>query len=179
MPEKMSFGTSCASRQAYAFSNYVFTGKWITPVCSQKIRYKIIVAVCRFLVPGAETVTAPRPDVVQTILKRLPSMCASTHIFYEGEIAVNKNLSKAIDAVERADALLYAIENCYLNFEVPLREMERANRGVHMIYALWDAVKSAKESLRKLEEDRHVVDVIYAASDARWRDDSGTSTKED
>lgn len=75
---------------------------------------------------------------------------------------MNKNLNEAIAAVERADALMFAIESCFLDFDILPEEMERANRGVHTFYALWDAVRSARAELEKLEGDRRVVDVIYA-----------------
>lgn len=92
---------------------------------------------------------------------------------------MNKNLNDAIDAVERADALMYAIENCYLTFTISPDEMELANRGVHTFYALWDAVRSAREALDKLEGDRKVVDVIYAVNATRRRDENGTLIEED
>ena len=41
---------------------------------------------------------------------------------------MNKNLNDAINAVERADALLCAIESCYLAFDILPDEMERANK---------------------------------------------------
>lgn len=80
---------------------------------------------------------------------------------------MNKNLNEAIAAVERADALMFAIESCYLDFDILPEEMERANRGVHTFYALWDAVRFARAELEKLEGDRKVVDVIYAVNRAR------------
>ena len=87
---------------------------------------------------------------------------------------MNKNLNEAIAAVERADALMFAIESCYLDFDILPEEMERANRGVHTFYALWDAVRSARAELEKLEGDRRVVDVIYAVNRARRGDSTLT-----
>ena len=84
---------------------------------------------------------------------------------------MNKNLNDAIAAVERADALMFAIESCFLDFDILPEDMERANRGVHTFYALWDAVRSARAKLEKLEGDRRVVDVIYAVNRVR-KDDS-------
>lgn len=84
---------------------------------------------------------------------------------------MNKNLNDAIAAVERADALMFAIESCFLDFDILPEEMERANRGVHTFYALWDAVRSARAELEKLEGDRRVVDVIYTVNRVH-KDDS-------
>lgn len=63
---------------------------------------------------------------------------------------MNKNLNGAIMAVERADALMFVIESCFLDFDILPEEMERANRGVHTFYALWDAVRSARTELERL-----------------------------
>ncbi len=83
---------------------------------------------------------------------------------------MNRNLNEAIAAAERADALMFAIESCYLDFDILPEEMERANRGVHTFYALWDAIHAVREELEKLEGDRRVVDVIYAVNRARQGD---------
>ena len=91
---------------------------------------------------------------------------------------MNKNLNDAIAAVERADALMFAIESCFLDFDILPEEMERANRGVHTFYALWDAVRSARAELEKLEGDRRVVDVIYAVNRVR-QDDSTLKTSDE
>ena len=54
---------------------------------------------------------------------------------------MNRNLEKAIDKMEKADAILFAIEKAYLDFEFMPEELERANRGVNAFYALWDIIK--------------------------------------
>ena len=90
---------------------------------------------------------------------------------------MNKNLNDAIAAVERADALMFAIESCFLDFDILPEEMERATRGAHTFYALWDAVRSARAELEKLEGDRRVVDVIYAVNRVR-QDDSTLKTSD-
>lgn len=90
---------------------------------------------------------------------------------------MNRNLNDAIAAIERADALMFAIENCYLDFDILPEEMERANRGAHTFYALWDAIKAVRADLDKLDGDRRVVDVINAVTGARRLE--RTLTKED
>ena len=92
---------------------------------------------------------------------------------------MNKNLNEAINAVEKADALMYAIESCCLTFDILPDEMERANRGVQTFYALWDAVQAAREALDRLEGERKVVDVIYAVNATRRRGENSTLTEED
>jgi hypothetical protein len=43
---------------------------------------------------------------------------------------MNKNLNEAIVAAERSDALLFAIESCFLDFDILPEELEKAkNRG--------------------------------------------------
>ena len=91
---------------------------------------------------------------------------------------MNRNLNEAIAAVERADALMFAIESCYLDFDILPEEQERANRGVHTFYALWDAVRAARSELEKLDGDRRVVDVIYAVNRVR-QDDSTLKTSDE
>lgn len=75
---------------------------------------------------------------------------------------MNKNLSRAIDGVEKADAILFAIEKAYLDFEFVPEGMERANRGVNAFYALWDIVKDVASELDELAGDEEVVNVIKA-----------------
>jgi len=89
---------------------------------------------------------------------------------------MNKKLNDAIVAAERAEALMYAIEKCYLDLEVSPAEAEIANRGAHTFYLLLDVIRDLLVTLEKLEGDRRVVDVIYAANKARG---NGRTLKEE
>jgi len=80
---------------------------------------------------------------------------------------MNKNLNEAISGIEKADALMYAMENTYLDFNFDREELEKANRAVNAFYALWDILKGVAESLEKLEGDSKVVDVIHAINKAK------------
>ena len=64
--------------------------------------------------------------------------------------------------IEKADALMFAIEKAYLDFEFMPEELERANRGTNAFYALWDIVHNIAESLEELAGDADVVDAIKA-----------------
>ena len=80
---------------------------------------------------------------------------------------MNRNLEKAIDKMEKADAILFAIEKAYLDFEFMPEELERANRGVNAFYALWDIIKGAATDLEELAGDEEVVDVLRAVENRR------------
>ncbi len=82
---------------------------------------------------------------------------------------MNRNLNKAITGIEKADALMFAIEKTYLDFEFMPEELERANRGVNAFYALWDIVHNIAESLEALAGDAEVVDAIKAAQNIKRR----------
>ena len=75
---------------------------------------------------------------------------------------MNRNLNNAINGIEKADALMFAIEKAYLDFEFMPEELERANRGTNAFYALWDIVHNIAESLEELAGDADVVDAIKA-----------------
>ena len=80
---------------------------------------------------------------------------------------MNKNLNDAITAADRAEAMMYAIESCYLDFDIIPEEMEMANRAAATFYAAWNAIKEVRSALDRLDGDRKVVDVIYAVNAAR------------
>lgn len=80
---------------------------------------------------------------------------------------MNKNLEKAIYDIQKADALMFAIETAYLNIEVEPGELERANRAENAFYALWDVIKIAADDLDRLADDQTVVDAIYAVNDVK------------
>lgn len=75
---------------------------------------------------------------------------------------MNKNLLNAIEEIGKADALMYAIEKAYLDFEFMPEELERANRGTNAFYALWDIIHKIDGALEELAGDADVVDAIKA-----------------
>lgn len=82
---------------------------------------------------------------------------------------MNKNLNDAIFDIAKVDALMYAIEKAYLDFEAVPEERERMDRGANMFYALWDAIQKVADDLDRLSGDARVVDAIYAVNDVRRR----------
>lgn len=80
---------------------------------------------------------------------------------------MNKNLNEAILNTEKVRAILYSVENSYLDIEVEPHERKRADMAVAMFYVLQDAVDKLSIDLAKLEGDCRVVDAIYAANNAR------------
>ena len=60
---------------------------------------------------------------------------------------------------------MFAIESCYLDFDIIPEEKEQAERGLHAFYTLWDVIRSIKKNLEDLDGDRRVVDVLDAARD--------------
>lgn len=60
---------------------------------------------------------------------------------------VNKKLIDAKFDIEKADAIMYAIENTYLSVEVKPEDAERRDRGVYAFYALWDIIRKVSEEL--------------------------------
>lgn len=80
---------------------------------------------------------------------------------------MNKNLEKAIYDIQKADALMFAIETAYLNIDVAPGELEKANRAANAFYALWDVIKTAADDLDRLADDQTVVDAIYAVNDVK------------
>lgn len=79
---------------------------------------------------------------------------------------MNMNLANAIDGVQKADAMMYAIETSYLDVEVGPEERERVERGTSAFYVLWDIIKGIDDSLQKLQGDELVVDAVYAVMKA-------------
>lgn len=82
---------------------------------------------------------------------------------------MNKNLSEAIEKVQKVQALMTAYEAVYLDLDVLPEERERADMAISTFYAIWDYIKGAAESLEALEGDCRVVDAIYAAESVRQR----------
>lgn len=72
---------------------------------------------------------------------------------------MNSNLDAAIFDMEKVDALMYAIDQTFIE--------DAGDRHQYLHYALWDAVKQVKDDLARLAEDARVVDAIYAVNDVR------------
>ncbi len=72
---------------------------------------------------------------------------------------MNRHLESAIAETAKADALLFAIDETFME--------DAESRQQYLFSALWDTVKRLSEELERLAEDRRVVDVIYAVNDAR------------
>lgn len=72
---------------------------------------------------------------------------------------MNIHFDRAVDAICRADAILYAIDETF---------MEDADSKLQrLLYAVRDAVKTADAELELLAGDRRVIDAIYAVNDVR------------
>lgn len=82
---------------------------------------------------------------------------------------MNQHLNRAIQRLERIEALMYAYEKVYLDLEVEPEEREKADMAISTFYAIWDYVKEVAGDLELLEGDCRVVDAIYAAEDVRRR----------
>ena len=83
----------------------------------------------------------------------------------EGASVMNKNICKAMQDIEKVDAIMFAIENTYLDIEVVPVEAAKADRAVNAFYALWDAVNQVKEDIERISGDETVIDTIYAVND--------------
>ena len=74
---------------------------------------------------------------------------------------MNAHFDRAVDQIARASAILYAIDETF---------MEDADSKLQrLVYAVWDAVKTADAELELLADDKMVVDAIYAVNDVRRR----------
>lgn len=82
---------------------------------------------------------------------------------------MNKNLSEAIEKMQKVQAIMTAYEAVYLDLDVSPEERERADMAISTFYAIWDYIKGVAESLEALEGDCRVVDAIYAAESVRQR----------
>lgn len=69
---------------------------------------------------------------------------------------MNQHLMNAMDATAKADAILYAIDETF---------MEVADsRLQHLFKTAWDMIQDISAELDKAAEDRKVVDAIYAVN---------------
>lgn len=72
---------------------------------------------------------------------------------------MNKYLDEAILDIAKVDAIMYAIDQTYME--------DTESRRQYLFYAMWDAVQRVRENLDRLAEDQKVVDAIYAVNDVR------------
>ena len=75
---------------------------------------------------------------------------------------MNRNVERAMLDVGKVEALMRAIENTYLDFEVDPDEFDRYNDGVTAFYALWDSIKMVRSDIDRLAKDARVIDVVEA-----------------
>ena len=80
---------------------------------------------------------------------------------------MNAKLEKAMYDIEKVDALMYAIENSYLDLEVPSHEAAKLDGLVSAFYALWDEISQVAADINDVIEEGKVVDAIYAVNDVR------------
>lgn len=85
----------------------------------------------------------------------------------KGDKKMNKNLENALSDICKADGVMYAIENTYLDIEVYDDQVEKAMKAESTFYALWDIIKNVQDSLERLAGDEKVVNVIYAVNKVR------------
>ena len=78
---------------------------------------------------------------------------------------MNKNLNEAIFDIEKADAIMYAIEATYLDLDVVKEELELKNRSDAAFYALWDYIRKARADLDKLYNDYETLEAIKVVSE--------------
>ena len=90
---------------------------------------------------------------------------------------MNRHLSRAIQQIEKVEALMFAYEKTYLDLDVEPEERAKADLAISTFYVIWDYIKEMSEDLKLLEGDCRVVDAIYAAEDVR-RCRSTLTTKE-
>ena len=80
---------------------------------------------------------------------------------------MNRILEDIIFEMNKADALMFAIEGSYLEFDILPEEKERYDRSVFSFYAVWDIIKSVQKHLDELTADQKIVDAITAMSEAK------------
>lgn len=80
---------------------------------------------------------------------------------------MNRNVERAQLDIEKVGAVMRAIENTYLDFEVSPDEVERFNDAVTLFYALWDLVHQVEQDIDRLAKDLRIVDVVEAAARTR------------
>lgn len=72
---------------------------------------------------------------------------------------MNAHFDNAVDQIARASAILYAIDETFME--------DADSRLQRLVYAVWDAVKTADAELELLAGDKMVVDAIYAVNNVR------------
>ena len=74
---------------------------------------------------------------------------------------MNAHFDAAVDRITTANAILYAIDETFLE--------DADSKFQRLFYAAWDAIKSADSEFELLAGDQLVVDAIYAVNDVRRR----------
>lgn len=82
---------------------------------------------------------------------------------------MNKEVSKARDDINKVDALMFAIENTYLDYTVVPEERERYNRGAEVFYLLWDVIKQVSDDIEVLEKAARNVRLKREESNRTYR----------
>ena len=80
---------------------------------------------------------------------------------------MNRFLNEAIVNIGKADAIAYAIEECYQDYEALAEDHEMLNRATYAVCALRDADSAAKKSLLDLSSDLVIVDAVQAVNNIR------------
>ena len=80
---------------------------------------------------------------------------------------MNKNLNNAITNLEKAEAIISAIDNGFPDIKFDKSSLQSVNKAQNALYAVLDYIVSAQSDLEKLRQDEIVVDVILAAKRAR------------
>lgn len=67
---------------------------------------------------------------------------------------MNKHLENAYYEICKADSLMYAYENTYLDADYSENnERDLRNRAGYLFYAIWDNIRAVKESLNLIEKE--------------------------
>jgi len=97
-------------------------------------------------------------------LSFVPPVFEYHRIKLKEQTEMNANLIKAIDDLNKVDALMYAIENAFLDIEVVPEDVRKYDKGTSAFYALWDAIKKVSDDLDTLAADKTVIDAIIAVN---------------
>ena len=83
---------------------------------------------------------------------------------------MNKKLKDAMFSIEKANALMSAVEDAFSDVEYEEYDLPEVNKGAYLFYALWDCINDAKAQLEALSADQRIVDVYTMVRKARTRD---------
>lgn len=80
---------------------------------------------------------------------------------------MNKNLGNAITNLEKAEAIMYSIDNGFDGIEFDKASLHKVDKAQNAFYAALDYVRAAQSDLEKLCLDEKVVNVILASKSSR------------